>query len=85
MATEQKIKNELKIKIKLFHNSASYLVNEELIDLQTTKVMHYFPVQLLPVQKVDTHVCSNIDNSIQDIPSVPIVDTPACNNNNNNI
>ena len=31
--------NEQKIKIKLFNNSASYSVNEELIDLQTVKTM----------------------------------------------
>ena len=33
------LSNEQKIKIKFLNNSASYSVNEELIDLQTVKTM----------------------------------------------
>ena len=47
--------------------------------------MQYSPPQSPPVPIADTHVCNNIDNSVQDIPPVPIVDTLACNNKNNSI
>ena len=75
------LSNEQKIKIKLFNNSASYSVNEELIDLQTVETMQYIPPRSPSVPTADTPVC-NIDDSIQDIPPVPVADTPACNNNN---
>ena len=77
--------NEQKIKIKLFNNSASYSVNEELIDLQTVKTMQYSPPQSSSVPIADTPVCNIIDDSIQDIPPVPVVDTPACSSNNSSI
>ena len=69
------LSNEQKIKIKLLNNSASYSVNEELIDLQTVKTMQYSPPRL-PI--ADTPVCNISDDSIQDMPPVPVVDTPAC-------
>ena len=78
------LSNEQKIKIKLLNNSASYSVNEELIDLQTVKTMQYSPPRSPSVPTADTPVC-NIDDSIQDIPPVPVVDTPACDNNNSSI
>ena len=78
------LSNEQKIKIKLLNNSASYSVNEELIDLQTVKTMQYSPPRSPSVPAADTPVC-NIDDSIQDIPPVPVVDTPACDNNNSSI
>ena len=37
-----------KIKIKLFNNSASYSVKEDLIDLQTVNSMRYSPPRLCP-------------------------------------
>ena len=37
-----------------------------------------------PVPVADTPVCDNID-SIQDIPTVPIIDTSTCNSNNTSI
>ena len=77
------LSNEQKIKIKLLNNSASYSVNEELIDLQTVKTMQYSP-RSPSVPTADTPVC-NIDDSIQDISPVPVVDTPACDNNNSSI
>ena len=76
------LSNEQKIKMKLLDNSASYSVNEELIDLQTVKTMQYSPPQSPSVPIADTPVCNIIDDSIQDIPPVPVVDTPACDNNN---
>ena len=79
------LSNKQKINIKLLNNSASYSVNEELIDLQTAKTMHYSPPRLPSVPIADTPVCNIIDESIQDIPPVPVVDTPACNNNNSSI
>ena len=42
------LSNEQKIKIKLLNNSASYSVNEELIDLQTVKTMQYSPPRYSP-------------------------------------
>ena len=78
------LSNEQKIKIKLLNNSASYSVNEELIDLQTVETMQYSPPRSPSVPTADTPVC-NIDDSIQDIPPVPVVDTPACDNNNSSI
>ena len=78
------LSNEQKIKIKLLNNSASYSVNEELIDLQTVKTMQYSPPWSPSVLTADTPLC-NIDDSIQDIPPVPVVDTPACDNNNSSI
>ena len=78
------LSNEQKIKIKFLNNSASYSVNEELIDLQTVKTMQYSPPWSPSVLTADTPVC-NIDDSIQDIPPVPVVDTPACDNNNSSI
>ena len=77
--------NEQKIEIKLFNNSASYSVNEDLIDLQTVNSMQYSPLRSSPVPIADTPVCNHIDDSIQDMLPVPIVDTPACNNNNSSI
>ena len=79
------LSNEQKIKIKLFNNSASYSVNEDLIDLQTVNSMQYSPPRSSPVPIADTPVCKNIGDSIQDIPPVPKVDTPAYNNNNSSI
>ena len=79
------LSNEQKIKIKFFNNSASYSVNEDLIDLQTVNSMQYSPPRSLPVPIPNTPVCNNIDDSIQDIPPVPIVDTPACSTNNSSI
>ena len=77
--------NEQKIKVKLFNNSASYSVNEELIDLQIVNSMQYSPPRSSSVPIADTPVCNIIDDSIQDIPPVPVVDTPACDNNNSSI
>ena len=65
------------IKIKLFNSSTFYSVNEELIDLQTVNSMQYSLRQLSSVPKANTHVCNIID----DIPPVPVVVTPSCNNN----
>ena len=79
------LSNEQKIKIKLFNNSASYSVNEDLIDLQTVNSMQYSPPRSSPVPIADTPVYKNIGDSIQDIPPVPKVDTPAYNNNNSSI
>ena len=79
------LSNEQKIKIKFFNNSASYSVNEDLIDLQTVNSMQYSLPRSLPVPIPNTPVCNNIDDSIQDIPPVPIVDTPACSTNNSSI
>ena len=79
------LSNEQKIKIKLLNNFASYLVNEELTDLQTVKTMQYYSPRSPSVPIADTPVCSIIYDSIQDIPSVPVVDTPACDNNNSSI
>ena len=79
------LSNERRIKIKFFHNSTSYSVNEESIDLQTVSSMQNSPPRQRPVPIVDTPVRSNIVNRIQDFPLVPLVDTPACNNNNNKI
>ena len=50
------LSNEQKIKIKLFNNSASYSVNEDLIDLQTVNSMQHSPPRLSPVPKADTSV-----------------------------
>ena len=79
------LSNEQKIKIKLLNNFASYLVNEELTDLQTVKTMQYYSPRSPSVPIADTPVCNIIYDSIQDIPSVPVVDTPACNSNNSSI
>ena len=79
------LSNEQKIKIKLRNNFASYLVNEELTDLQTVKTMQYYSPRSPSVPIADTPVCNIIYDSIQDIPSVPVVDTPACNNKNSSI
>ena len=79
------LSNEQKIKIKLLNNFASYLVNEELTDLQTVKTMQYYSPRSPSVPIADTPVCNIIYDSIQDIPSVPVVDTPACNNKNSSI
>ena len=79
------LSNEQKVKAKLFNNSASYSVNEELIGLQIVKTMQYSPPQSSPVPIADTSVYNIIDDSIQDIPPVPVVDTPACDNNNSSI
>ena len=79
------LSNEQKIKIKLFNNSASYSVNEELIDLKTVKTIQYSPKWLSSVPITDTPVCNIIDDSIQDISTVPVVQTPTCNNNNSSI
>ena len=57
------LSNEQKIKIKPLNNSASYSVNEELIDLQTVKTMQYSPPQSPSVPTADTPVC-NMDDSI---------------------
>ena len=76
------LSNEQKIKIKLFNNSASYSVIEDLIDLETVNSMQYSLPRSSNVLITATPVCNN---SIQDIPPVPIVDTPACNSNNTNI
>ena len=65
------LSNEQKFKIKLFNNSASYSVNEELIDLQTVNSIHYFLPRSSSVPITDTPVCNIFDNSIQDIPPVP--------------
>ena len=78
------LSNEQKIKIKLFNNSISYSVNEELTDLQTVKRMQYSSLRSSSVPIADTPVCSMIDDSIQDIPPVSVV-TPACNNNSSSI
>ena len=79
------LSNEQKITIKLFHNSSSYSVNEELIDLKTVNSMQYSHPWSSSVSIADTPVCSIIDDSIQDIPPIPIVDTPACINNSSSI
>ena len=63
------LSNEQKIKIKLFNNSASYSINEELIGLQTVKIMQYSPQRSLSIPVADTPACNIIDNSTQDIPS----------------
>ena len=47
--------------------------------------MHYFPPWSLSVPTANTPVCNIIDDSIQDIPSVLVVDTSVCNNNNSSI
>ena len=78
------LSNEQKTKIKLFNNSISYSVNEELTDLQTVKRMQYSSLRSSSVPIADTPVCSMIDDSIQDIPPVSVV-TPACNNNSSSI
>ena len=51
-------------KIKLINNSASYSVNEDLIDVKTVKSMQYSPPWSSSVPIADTPVCSKIDNSI---------------------
>ena len=79
------LSNEQKIKIKLLNNFASYLVNEELTDLQTVKTMQYYSPRSPSVPIADIPVCNINYDSIQDIPSVPVVDTPACDNNNSSI
>ena len=79
------LSNEQKIKIKLLNNSASYSINEELIDLKTVKTMQYSPPGSSTVPIADIPVCNIIEDSIQDIPPVPLVDTPACDNNNSSI
>ena len=76
-------KQKIKIKIKLFNNSTSYSLNEEVIDLQTVNSMQYSPRWSSSAPIADALVCNIIDHSIQDI--VTIVDTHACNNNNINI
>ena len=63
------LSNIQKLKIKLLNNSTCYLVNEELIDLQTVSSMKYSPPRSPPFLVVDTHESNKIDNSIQDIPS----------------
>ena len=70
LARLEPLSNEQKIKIKLFNNSASYSVNEDLIDLQTVNSMQYSRPRSSPVPIVDTPVCNNVDDSIQDIPSL---------------
>ena len=74
------LSNEQKIKIKLFNISASCSINKELIDQQTVKTMQYSP-RSSSFAIADTPVCNIIDGSIQDIPPVPVVDSPASNNN----
>ena len=74
------LSNEQKIKIKLFNISASCSINKELIDQQTVKTMQYSP-RSSSFAIPDTPVCNIIDGSIQDIPPVPVVDSPASNNN----
>ena len=56
------LSNEQNIKVKLFNNSTSYSINEELIDLQTVNSMHYSPPQSSSVPIADTP-----DDSIQDM------------------
>ena len=74
------LSNEQKIKIKLFNISAACSINKELIDQQTVKTMQYSP-RSSSFAIADTPVCNIIDGSIQDIPPVPVVDSPASNNN----
>ena len=75
------LSNEQKIKMKLFNNSTSDTVNQQLIDLlQTVNLVQYSPPRSPTVRIADTPVCNSLDNSIQDIPPVPIVDTSLYNN-----
>ena len=55
------------------------------IDLQTVKTMQYSPLRPSSVPINDTPVCNVIDDSIEDIPPVSVVDTPAPKKNNINI
>ena len=59
------LSNEQKITIKLFHNSSSFSVNEELIDQQTVNSMQYSHPRSSSVSVADTPVCNIIDDSPQ--------------------
>ena len=62
------LSNEQKITIKLFHNSSSFSVNEELIDQQTVNSMQYSHPRSSSVSVADTPVCNIIDDSPQQTP-----------------
>ena len=86
LARSATLSNEQKIKIKLFNDSTFYSVIEDLIvHLQTVNSMQYSPPRSSSFPIAYTPLCNIIDDNIKDIPPAPIVDAPACKNNNSSI